>query len=136
MVQFDREVDRILDKKVMGYHKGGNMITYYLVKWKGVVEIEASWEKASTLWQFEKEVKAFEDTLSTRTLASFGRGGLLGALCVVDDGMRNEGAWAALGQPLGFIFSQHTHGSSCLTSDAPKGSLRGTCPMSLLKLDR
>ena len=68
------------------------MITYYLVKWKGVAETEASWEKASTLWQFEKGVKAFEDTLSTRTLASFGRGGLLGALCVADDSMRNEGA--------------------------------------------
>ena len=27
MVQFDREVDRILDKKVTGYQKGGNMIT-------------------------------------------------------------------------------------------------------------
>ena len=69
-------------------------------------------------------------------LASSSEGGLLGALHVADDGMRNEGAWAALGQSLGFIFSQHTHGSSCLTSDAPKGSLRGTCPISLLKLDR
>ena len=49
MVQFDREVDRILDKKVTGYRKGGNMITY-LVKWKGAAELEASWEKASTLW--------------------------------------------------------------------------------------
>ena len=49
MVQFDREVDRILDKKVTGYQNGGNMITYYLVKWKRAVEIEASWEKASTL---------------------------------------------------------------------------------------
>ena len=81
-------------------------------------------------------MKAFEDTLSTRTLASFGRGGLLGALCVVDDGMRNEGAWAALGQSFGFMFSQHTHGSLCLTSDAPKGSLRGTCLVSLFELDR
>ena len=34
MVQFDREVDKILDKKVTGYRKGGNMITYYSVKWK------------------------------------------------------------------------------------------------------
>ena len=42
MVQFDREVDRILNKKVTGYRKGGNMITYYLVKWKGAAEIEAS----------------------------------------------------------------------------------------------
>ena len=30
---------------------------------------------------------------------------LLEALCVVDDGMRNEGAWAALSQSLGFMFS-------------------------------
>ena len=61
---------------------------------------------------------------------------MLEALCVADDGMRNEGAWAALGQSLDFMFSQHTHDSSCLTSDAPKGSLRGTCPIFLLKLDR
>ena len=61
---------------------------------------------------------------------------VLWALCIADDDMRNEGAWAALGQSLGFLFSQHTHGSSCLTSDAPKGSLRGTYPVSLLKLDR
>ena len=81
------------------------MITYYLVKWKGVAETEASWEKASTLWQFEKGVKAFEDTLLTRTLASSGGGGLLGALCVVVDGMRNEGAWAAFSQSFDFMFS-------------------------------
>ena len=61
---------------------------------------------------------------------------MLGALCVVDDGMRNEGAWVVLGQSLGFMFSQHIHGSSCLTSDAYKGSLRGTNPVSLLELDR
>ena len=81
-------------------------------------------------------MKAFEDTLSTRTLASSGGGGLLGVLCVTDDGMRNEGAWVVLGQSLGFMFSQYTHGSSYLTSDVPKGSLRGICPISLLKLDR
>ena len=58
----------------------------------------------------------------------------LGALCVADEGMRNEGAGTALSQLLGFMFSQHTHGS-CLTSDAPKGSLRGTSLVSLLELD-
>ena len=42
MVQFDREVDRILDKKVTSYRKGGNMITYYLVKWKGAAKTEVS----------------------------------------------------------------------------------------------
>ena len=76
------------------------------------------------------------DTLPTRTSASSSRGDLLGALCVADDGMRNEGAWAALSQSLGFMFSQHTHGSSCLTSNAPKGSLRETSAVSLLKLDQ
>jgi len=50
--------------------------------------------------------------------------------------MRNEGAWAVLSQSFGFMFSQHTHGSSCLTSDAPKGFLKGTSLVSLLELDR
>ena len=59
-----------------------------------------------------------------------------GALWVVDDGLRNDGVWAALSQSLDFMFSQHTHGSSCLTSDASKGSLRGTSSVSLLVLDR
>ena len=61
---------------------------------------------------------------------------VLGVLCVANDGMRNEGAWATLSQSLGFMFSQHTHGSLYLTSDAPKGSLRGTSPISLLELNR
>ena len=43
-------------------------------------------------------------------------------------GMRNEGAWVTLGQSLGFMFSQHTHGFSCLTSNAPKGSFEGDLP--------
>ena len=50
-------------------------------------------------------MKAFEDTLPTRTSASSGGGGLFGALCVADDGIRNKGAWATLGQSLGFMFS-------------------------------
>ena len=50
--------------------------------------------------------------------------------------MRNKGAYVVLGQSLGFMFSQHTHGFSCLTSDASKGSLRGTYQVSLLELDR
>ena len=61
---------------------------------------------------------------------------LLGALCVDDNGMRNKGAWAVLNQSLGFMFSQYTHGFLCLTSDAPKGSLRETSPVSLLEFDR
>ena len=45
-----------------------------------MAESEASWKKASTLWKFEKEVKAFEDTLQMRTSASSSKGGFLGAL--------------------------------------------------------
>ena len=70
------------------------------MKWKEVAELEVSWEKALTLWKFEKEVKAFEDSLPTRMSASFGGDGLLGVLLVANDGMRNRGAWAALGQSL------------------------------------
>ena len=62
------------------------------MKWKGATEIKSSWEKALILWQFEKEVKAFEDTLPTRTSASSGMGGLLEALFVADYGMMNKGA--------------------------------------------
>ena len=108
------------------------MITYYLVKWKGVAESEASGEKASILWQLEKEVKAFEDTLPTRTSASSGGGGLLGALQVADDGMRKLSACTTSGQSHGSMFSQDTNGSSYLSSEAPKCSLRGTSPVLLL----
>ena len=125
-------MDKILDKKVTSYQKGGNKITYYLVKWKGAVEIEASWEKASTLWQFGKEMKAFEDTLRMRMLASSGGGGLLGALQFADDGMRKRSAWTTSGQSHGSMFSQDTNGSSCLSNEAPKCSLRGTSPAPLL----
>ena len=44
---------------------------------------------------------------------------VLGVLCVADDSMRNESSWIALSQSFGFMFSQHTHDSLCLTSDAP-----------------
>ena len=61
---------------------------------------------------------------------------MLGALLVIDDGMRKDGAWVALDQSLGFMSPQHTDGFLCQISNAPKGSLRGTCPPSLFELDR
>ena len=112
--------------------KGRKYDNLLLNEVEGVAESEASWEKASTLWQLEKEVKAFEDTLPTRTLASSGGSGLLGALQVVDDGMRNWSAWITSGQSHGSMFSQDTNGSLCLSSEAPSYSLRGTSPISLL----
>ena len=49
-------------------------------------------------------MKTFKDTLSTRTSTSSGGGALLEVLCVTDNGMSNEGAWAALGQSLASCF--------------------------------
>ena len=61
---------------------------------------------------------------------------MLGALLIADDGIRNEGAWVALGQSLGFMFFQRTDDSSCQTGNAPRNSLRGICLVSLLELDQ
>ena len=36
---------------------------------------------------------------------------VLGALLVAANGIRNKGAWVALGLSLGFMFSQHSYGS-------------------------
>ena len=77
-------------------------------------------------------MKAFEDTLSTRTSASSGGGGLLGALQVANDGMRKWSAWTTLGQSHGSMFSQDTNGSLCLSSKALKCFLKGTSLVSLL----
>ena len=60
---------------------------------------------------------------------------LLGALQVVDDGMRNWSAWTTSGQSHGSMFSQDTNGSSCLSSEIPNCSLRGTSLVSLLDSD-
>ena len=51
---------------------------------------------------------------SVSNLLTFSYGGcVLGALLIADDGIRNEGVWAALGQSLGFMFSQYIDGYSC-----------------------
>ena len=61
---------------------------------------------------------------------------MLGVFLIVDDGMMNEGAWAALGFLFDFLFSQHIDSSLCQISNTLKGSLRGTCLVSLFKLDQ
>ena len=61
---------------------------------------------------------------------------ILETLLVADNGTRNEDAWAALGQPFGFMFFQHIDRFSCQISNALKGSLKGTYLVSLLELDQ
>ncbi|RVW70701.1 Transposon Tf2-8 polyprotein [Vitis vinifera] len=58
MKQFDWEIEKILDHRTMGQNRK-NRRTDFLVQWKGISEIEASWERDVTLWQFEKEVQAY-----------------------------------------------------------------------------
>lgn len=43
-----RAAEKILDRKIEGQSKK-NRRTFYLVKWKGLPESEASWEKDITL---------------------------------------------------------------------------------------
>ena len=74
--QFDRGVTKILDHKTEGQSKK-NRRTSYLVQWENTPISEASWEKAETLWQFEKQVEEYQQTLPTRTSASSSGGGLL-----------------------------------------------------------
>ena len=45
---------------------------------------------------------------------------MLGALVGDDDGMRNSGTWAGLGQLYGFMSPQNINVSSCYIRDAFK----------------
>ena len=54
---------------------------------------------------------------------------VLGALVGDDDGMRNSGAWARLGQLYGFMSSQNINVSSCHIRYALKCSSRGKFPV-------
>ncbi|KAJ8617722.1 hypothetical protein MRB53_013908 [Persea americana] len=64
--QFDRKIQKILADKTEGESKK-NRRTSYLVQWEGAEESEASWEKGTTLWQFEKEIKEYLAQKRTRT---------------------------------------------------------------------
>jgi hypothetical protein len=74
--ELEREVDRVLDRRVLGYSKK-NRRTEYLVLWKGLPMSEASWEKEATLWQFEDKIQEYLHSIPTRASASSSGGGLL-----------------------------------------------------------
>jgi ribosomal protein L21E len=76
--QFDIGVEKILNHRTMGQSKK-NRRTDYLVQWKGSSEADATWERDVTLWQFEKQINKYLETLpTTRASSSSGGGGLLG----------------------------------------------------------
>ncbi|KAK1354667.1 Chromo domain-containing protein [Heracleum sosnowskyi] len=58
--QFDKIVDKVLDHRTMGMSRQ-NRRTDYLVKWKGESEVDATWERDVTLWQFEDQIKEYLD---------------------------------------------------------------------------
>ena len=74
--QFDKDVEKVLAHRTAGQSKK-NRRTDYLIHWKGSSEVDATWERVVTLWQFEKQIRAYLDTTPTRTSGSSGGGGLL-----------------------------------------------------------
>jgi hypothetical protein len=58
-----------------GQHKK-NWRNYFLAQWKGFPILEATWERDTTLWQFEEEILEYLATHPTRASASTGGGGL------------------------------------------------------------
>ena len=73
--QFDAEIEKILDHRVLGVKK--NRRTEFLIQWKGKQEADATWEKTKSLWQFDKQLEDYLKTASTRASSSTGGGGLL-----------------------------------------------------------
>ena len=74
--QFDKEIKKILDHRVLGASKK-NKRAKYLVQWKGSSEVDVIWEKVTDLWPFKDKINSYLDALpSTRTSNSSG-GGLL-----------------------------------------------------------
>ncbi|KMT14518.1 hypothetical protein BVRB_4g072900 [Beta vulgaris subsp. vulgaris] len=69
--QFTKEVEMILDRRVLGQSKKNRRIEY-LVRWKDCPETEVSWERDTTLWQFEDKVEEY----LTRASSSSSGGGL------------------------------------------------------------
>ncbi|XP_073105624.1 uncharacterized protein [Elaeis guineensis] len=73
--EYTREVEKILDCRVLGQSKKNRRVEY-LVKWSGVPGNETSWEKETSLWQFEQQVQEFLASRPIGMLASSSGGGL------------------------------------------------------------
>ena len=74
--QYDAEIEKILDHRVLGTSKK-NTKTEFLVHWKGKSAVDAVWEKAKDLWQFDAQIEDYLKTVTMRTSSSSGAGGLL-----------------------------------------------------------
>ena len=64
--QYTEVAEEILDHRTEGASRK-NRRTFYLIKWKGKALEEATWEKDTQLWQFEKLIEDYLKQISTRT---------------------------------------------------------------------
>ena len=58
--QYDKEVEYIISHRKVP-QSNQPPTTEFLIKWKGLPESEASWEPIRDLWQFEEQIKAYEE---------------------------------------------------------------------------
>ena len=64
--EFDRKIKEILAERKIR-RRGVPSYNEYLIAWEGLPESEASWEKEDTLWQFQDEIRRFQES-ATGTL--------------------------------------------------------------------
>lgn len=69
MASFDKDVECILAER-MTSRRGVPAYKEYFLKWRGLPEREASWERADELWQFEDQIRRFIEEGSTREEAT------------------------------------------------------------------
>ena len=75
-IQYDAEIEKILDHRVLVTSKKITK-TEFLVHWKGKSAVDAIWEKAKDLWQFDAQIEDYLKIVSMRTSSSSGADGLL-----------------------------------------------------------
>lgn len=73
VTSFDKDVERILAKRVIR-KRGVPNYNEYLVKWKGVPDIETTWEREADLWQFKDRIEEFERNTGVEDNAELGGG--------------------------------------------------------------